>query len=184
MTHPVPARGVRAHQATVSGGSAAGVSTDPTVTDGGATPAARPAVEPLEDRRLLASVSLNDGVLTLVGDASRPNELVVQPSGSSYLYAYANNVNKKVPKSAVRSVKFTGGSKDDTIFLASDLSIPASVKGGAGDDDIRIGKGNDVVDAGDGDDRIWTREGNDKVVGGAGNDEFRGDLGNDTFDGG
>ena len=48
------------------------------------------------------------------------------------IIAYANNANKRVLKSAVRSVKFTGGSEDDTIFLASDLSVPASVKGGDG----------------------------------------------------
>src|SRR5688572_24533246 len=102
MNNPVPARGIRAPEATVSGGSVADVSTDSTTS--GAAPAARPAFEPLEDRRLLASVSLNDGVLTLTGDASRENELVVQPSGSSYLYAYANNANTKVLKSAVRSV--------------------------------------------------------------------------------
>ena len=175
MNNPVPARGIRAHEATVSGGSAAGVSIDPTAPAAGSqppaaapgvTPAAVTAFEPLEDRRLLASVSLNDGVLTLVGDASRSNELVVQPSGSSYLYVYANNVNKKISKSSVKSVKFIGGSKDDDIFLASNLSIPADVK------------------AGDGNDTIWTREGNDKVVGGAGDDEFKGDDGNDRFDGG
>ena len=183
MNNPVPARGIRAPEAAVSGGPAAGVSTHPT-DPAGAASAARPAFEPLEERRLFASVSLDDGVLTLVGDSSRSNELVVQPSGSSHLYAYANNANKKVLKSAVRSVKFNGGSKEDDIFLASTLSIPASVKGGAGDDDIRLGKGNDFVDGGDGNDRIWTREGNDKAVGGAGNDEFRGDYGNDTFDGG
>jgi len=191
MNNPVPARGVRAHEATGPGGSAPGVCTPEATSSGAgrgktASPAALgvPLFEPLEDRRLLSSISLSNGVLTLTGDANSSNNLVVQPSGSSNYYVYANNVNKTVSRSSVKSVKFVGGSRNDTIFLASSLTLNADVRAGAGDDDIRLGGGNDYVDAGDGNDKIWTRAGNDKVVGGNGNDNFLGDIGNDTFDGG
>ena len=196
MNNPVPARGIRAHEATGPGGSAPGVRT-PEATSSAAnaaesTPAAPaaartarvPVFESLEDRRLLASVSVSNGVLQLVGDANSSNQLVVQPSGSSSLYVYANNVNKKVALSSVKSVKFVGGSKADGIFLASNLKLNADVRAGAGNDDIRLAVGNDYVDAGDGDDKVWTREGNDKVVGGAGVDSILGDYGNDYLDGG
>jgi hypothetical protein len=182
MNNSVPARRVRARQATGPGGCAPGVRTPAAgSTEARAT---RPIFEPLEDRRLLSSVSLSNGVLQLVGNSGSANEMVVQRSGSSNLYAYVNNVNKKVPLSSVKSVKFTGGSKADDIFLASDLKLNAEVKAGAGDDTVRLGHGNDYVDGGDGDDRIWTREGNDKAYGGNGDDDIAADLGDDYVDGG
>src|SRR5215213_3919914 len=64
--------------------------------------------ESLEGRRMLSSVTLSNGVLSVVGNATGNNELVVQPQGSSNLYAYANNVNKSVPRSSVKSVRFVG----------------------------------------------------------------------------
>jgi PKD repeat protein len=182
MNNSVPARSPRAQQATGPGGRAPGVRTPEAGST--ATPSTLPIFEPLEDRRLLASVSLSNGVLQLVGDSSRANEMVVQRSGSSNLYAYVNNVNKKVALSSVKSVKFTGGSKTDDIFLASDLKLNAEARGGAGNDTIRLGLGNDYADGGDGNDRIWTREGNDKAYGGSGDDEIAADLGDDYVDGG
>ena len=203
MNNGVPARPLRARLATVPGGRAAGVfargvfalgaraartlgAPPPTGdTPQSLPPADAPVFESLEDRRLLSSVTLSGGVLRLVGDTNRDNDLVVQPKGSSSsLYVYANNVNRTVRLADVRRVEFTGGSKDDGIFLASSLDIDAVVNAGDGDDDIRLGKGDDVVNAGDGDDRIWTRPGNDRATGGGGDDSFLGDTGNDTFDGG
>lgn len=192
MYNPVTARGIRANE-TIGPGENPGASTPPAApTASLPTRAARagseaaqvPVFENLEHRRLLSSVSLSNGVLTLAGDANRGNDLVVQPSGSKNLYVYANNVNKTVPLSSVKLVKFVGGPRADKIFLASTLTLNSEVKAGGGDDDIRLGKGNDYVDAGDGNDRIWTRPGDDKAFGGNGNDRFLGDLGNDVFDGG
>ena len=95
---------------------------------------------------MLSSVTLSIGVLNGVGNATGGNELVVQPQGSSNLSAYANNVNKSVPRSSVKSVRFVGGSGDDDVFLASSLAIPADVKTGAGDDSIRLADGSYVDD--------------------------------------
>src|SRR5678815_2284271 len=139
MNNSVPARLVRAHQATGPGGCAPGVRTPEAGSTESASPSCPvPVFETLEDRRLLSSISLSNGVLTLTGDSGSSNELVVQRSGSTNLYAYANNVNKKIALSSVKSVKFTGGSKADDIFLASDLKLNAEVKAGAGDDSIRL----------------------------------------------
>ena len=188
-------RGFPAHKATGPGGFAPGVCTPEATSSagnapqGGSAPAVSPAparvpvFETLEGRQLLSSISLSNGVLSVVGNASSNNDLVVLKSGSS-LNVYANNVSKKVALSSVKTVKFTGGSKVDDIFLASDLKVKAEVRAGAGNDVVRLAEGDDYVDGGDGNDRIWTRPGNDKVVGGAGDDEFRGDDGNDSFDGG
>ena len=196
MNNSVPTRGIRALEATGPAGFASGICTpaaDSAAASHGATSAVQPTapttgavatLEPLEDRRLLSAVSLENGILEVVGDPACENELVVQPVGSTGLYAYANNVNRRIARSAVRLVKFFGGSKTDKVFLASTLKIPAEVKVGAGNDDVKLGAGNDYVDAGAGNDRVWTRPGHDKVVAGDGNDSFKGDGGNDRFDGG
>jgi PKD repeat protein len=184
-------RGIPAHNATGPGGSAPGVRTPEAASCAADVsqravplPVPTPVFEALEDRRLMSSVSLSNGVLTLSGNSNSPNDLIVQPSGSRNLYAYANDARKTVALSSVRLVKFVGGSKVDDIFLASTLNIDAEVRAGGGNDSVRLGVGDDYVDAGEGDDRIWTRAGNDKAVGGGGNDVFKGDEGNDTFDGG
>src|SRR4051794_17266147 len=100
MNNSVPARQVRANQATGPGGCAPGVRTPEAGSTESATPVTTPAFETLEDRRLLSSISLSNGVLTLTGDANSGNELVVQRSGSTNLYVYANNVNKKIALSS------------------------------------------------------------------------------------
>src|SRR5688572_24104837 len=152
-------------------------------------PAAQPAscagaVESLEGRRMLASVSLVNGVLNVIGDMGSENKLVVQPLDGSRVLSYANSVRKTYGTSQVKSVKFVGGDKDDDVFLASSLDINADVKSGGGDDAIYLGRGDDTVYAGEGDDLVWTRDGNDSVSGGAVNDSSKGDDGNDSFDGG
>src|SRR5437867_8508005 len=206
MGQPSPARGITALSNVVSAGRSAARSAASSAArlsaaavrvasgalaafdTGGAArgrAAATPgALESLEVRRMLSSVTLSNGVLSVVGNLSESNELVDQPRDSSNLYAYANGVNRTVPRSSVRSVRFMGGSGADDVFLASSLSIPADVKTGAGNDRIWLARGDDTVDAGDGNDTIWSRPGDDKVLGGAGDDTFKGDTGNDYFDGG
>src|SRR5690349_581779 len=69
-------------------------------SEAGSSGRARPGVlETLEDRRLLSSVSLVNGTLNVIGNLNDANKLVVQPSSSSNLFAYANNVSKTVSKS-------------------------------------------------------------------------------------
>jgi len=197
MDHPSPARALSAlSSSVVSVGRTAGLVAAAAAhrlrllkragarSSPASAPGAPGAFEALEGRRMLSSVTLSNGVLSVVGDANANNELVVQPSGSSNLFAYANSARKTVAKSQVRSVRFVGGSSDDDVFLASSLSIPSDVKTYGGKDEIRLANGIDTVDAGDGDDMIWTRGGDDKILGGNGNDTFKGDEGNDTFDGG
>jgi predicted outer membrane repeat protein len=61
--------------------------------------------------------------------------------------------------------KLTGGSGNDSIY------------GGAGEDDIHGSDGNDLLDGGDNDDKLTGGRGGDVVLGGAGNDDLKG--GND-----
>src|SRR5215218_1701949 len=108
MDHPSPARALSAlSSSVVSFGRTAGLVAAAASHRFGlskragarSTSAAAPgAFEALEGRRMLSSVTLSNGVLSVVGDANSNNELVVQPSGSSNLFAYANSARKTVAK--------------------------------------------------------------------------------------
>lgn len=67
-----------------------------------------------------------------------------------------------------------GGRGDDTITVASDVTVGAELRGG---------KGNDIITGGAGDDLIRGGNGDDSLLGGAGNDTIRGGAGNDIIDG-
>jgi len=100
---------------------------------------------------------------------------------------------------------------NDSFRAASDVGIPMTVFGGAGDDDIEGGSApdflsggageddiqgaagadtldggadGDTIDGGDGNDTIIGAEGDDLLNGGTGPDVIEGDAGNDTINGG
>ena len=69
---------------------------------------------------------------------------------------------------------------NDFVRLSS-VSIPATITGGAGDDELRGSIGDDSIVGGDGADSIVAGQGNDTVVGEAGNDTLRGGKGDDVI---
>ncbi len=72
-----------------------------------------------------------------------------------------------------------GGSDGD-----GDISIPALIEGGDGDDHLTGGSGDDVIIGGRGKDKLNGRDGNDVLIGGDGNDKLQGDDGLDLLFGG
>jgi Ca2+-binding RTX toxin-like protein len=75
------------------------------------------------------------------------------------------------------------GGGADSVVLASDIPIPATLRGGPGDDrligggvsdKIVGGPGNDVLSGRRGDDWLLGGPGRDRLVGGPGNDQLRG----------
>src|SRR5688500_18188215 len=65
-------------------------------------------IEPLEQRQMLASVTLSGGVLTLSGSNGQRNTISVTVSGSNYI-AKAASVSKTVTASSVSVIKIFGG---------------------------------------------------------------------------
>ena len=87
-----------------------------------------------------------------------------------------------------------GSEKDDKIDLSSgsinngcvtyNVTNPADIAGGDGDDIIYGFIYNDILNGDNGNDTINGNSGDDEIYGGDGNDILQGDLGNDTIKGG
>ncbi|HEX4304618.1 MAG TPA: hypothetical protein VHZ54_01145 [Solirubrobacterales bacterium] len=79
------------------------------------------------------------------------------------------------------------GPGDDTVILgrgATTVPVPATIRGGEGDDDLVGGAGADKLIGGPGDDELSGRGGNDLLIGGAGADTLIGGAGDDILRGG
>jgi Ca2+-binding RTX toxin-like protein len=76
------------------------------------------------------------------------------------------------------------GGGDDTVALAPDVWIPATLRGGPGGDRLLGGSVSDKLVGGPGDDSLFGRRGDDWVLGGPGRDRLVGGAGNDQLRGG
>jgi Ca2+-binding RTX toxin-like protein len=84
----------------------------------------------------------------------------------------------------VAGFEVNGGEGDDTVFVASAIEVPVTMRGGAGRDSLIGGGGPDKLIGGEGNDKLAGRGGDDLLFGGYGNDELLGGTGNDTLRGG
>lgn len=95
------------------------------------------------------------------------------------------------PAIAGFEVNLAGG--EDVTVLTPDVPIPATLRGGPGDDRLQGGgaadkivggAGNDTLSGRRGDDWVFGGPGDDRLAGGAGNDQLRGGPGADLVNGG
>jgi Ca2+-binding RTX toxin-like protein len=104
------------------------------------------------------------------------------------------NPNELVCKAPlVAGFEVNAGPGDDSVAVASTVTIPVTMRGGPGDDTLSGGSGADKLIGGvgsdhlsghAGDDLIFGGLGNDTITGGSGNDMLRGGPGKDTISGG
>jgi len=134
-------------------------------------------VEALENRQLLSSISLVNGVLTLTGDSNRANHLYVDITG----LINATGSNRKVSISSVKKIVINGGQLGDRVWINPKINAPAIITTFGGNDTISGGNGSDSIVAGNGDDQIYGNGGNDTIVAGDGNDRVDGGDGNDLI---
>ncbi len=145
----------------------------------------RAVLETLETRQLLSSVTLNDGVLTILGDTHASNSIWInKPMNQQLLWATVNGKGTAFDASEIKSIKVIGGEKDDFIHINPMTTIPAHIEGRGGDDIIYSGNGDDYIDGGEGNDYIDGRAGNDVLHGGDGDDVLYGGWDDDILDGG
>jgi Ca2+-binding RTX toxin-like protein len=85
---------------------------------------------------------------------------------------------------AIAGFEVNAGGGDDEVILAKDVTAPATMRGGAGDDLLVGGGGPDKLIGGNGDDRLLGWRGPDLLYGGPGVDTLIGSLGNDVLRGG
>jgi Ca2+-binding RTX toxin-like protein len=85
---------------------------------------------------------------------------------------------------AIAGFEINTGAGNDTVTLGKTVPVPATIRGGEGDDVLTGGAGADKLIGGPGDDELNGRGGNDVLLGGAGNDTLIGGPGTDTLNGG
>lgn len=161
--------------------------------------------ERLEGRRLFSTVSLsNDGVLTLdaAGDFFMNATIRYDAKTNEIRTTVTGRPDMAFDADVVQELRVLGSGGDDTIIIDKTVTLPATIRAGAGDDVITGGSGDDTIDGGDGndiirggrgddtidgdagDDMVWGDEGDDTLLGGDGHDEVRGGRGDDTLWGG
>jgi parallel beta-helix repeat protein len=129
--------------------------------------AQHPTVEDLEVRRMMSTVTMEDGVLVVRGDANKPNTIHVSASKGK-IHAAAGRAKLAVAVAAVLAVRVEGGNKADVIDVSPLVKLGAYIEGKAGNDLVRTGGGKDTVIGGAGNDAIVNRGKADMVYGGAG----------------
>jgi Ca2+-binding RTX toxin-like protein len=85
---------------------------------------------------------------------------------------------------AIAGFEINTGTGNDVVTLGRTMPVPATIRGGEGDDVLTGGAGNDKLIGGPGDDELIGRAGNDLLIGGPGNDRLIGGSGEDKLVGG
>jgi hypothetical protein len=85
---------------------------------------------------------------------------------------------------AIAGFEVNAGGGRDSVILASDVPIPATLRGGPGHDRLVGGGVSDKIVGGPGDDVLEGRRGDDLILGGPGSDRLLGGPGNDQMRGG
>jgi len=142
--------------------------------------------EKLEDRKMLASITEDAGVVTVFGsslddvivvasDDSIGTNISINAGQSGAIFAVFNNL-------LISEILVYGGNGNDAIYSSSPLT--KKIFGHGGDDILRGSAGVDLIFGNDGNDRIIGNAGNDRLVGGNGDDIIIGGAGADTLEGG
>ena len=162
--------------------------------------------EGLESRRLLSSVDLVGGVLTVMGTQDKDEITLSLKAGSTtQLSVDMNGVVNNFNVSDIKSVFVFGRGSDDKIEVSNANGIVPlacflgggdgkdeivggnfddTLRGGNDNDKLTGGRGNDSIEGDDANDVLVGGIGDDYLFGGAGNDELNGNGGNDFLKGG
>ncbi len=85
---------------------------------------------------------------------------------------------------AIGSFEVNGGSGGDTEIVGRTVMVPATLRGGSGNDLLIAGGGNDTLFGRAGNDTLIGGPGNDRLFGGPGNDRLKAGTGNSLLNGG
>jgi Ca2+-binding RTX toxin-like protein len=146
-------------------------------------------------------VFLVDGTLSVL-DSNAADEFVTVSLSGGNISVNSNGNTTVFSAGDVDEIEVVLGSGDDIVVITSNITVPVTIEGGAGDDilvggggrSVLIGgEGNDILSGsllasaadvllgGDGDDILAGFGGNDVLVGGNGNDSILGGGGRDVL---
>ena len=143
-----------------------------------------PLVESLEDRAVPTAVaSLADGLLSVGGGVlSDRIQITGNRAGDAIVVKDSGREVARFPSVAVTSILVDGDSGNDDIKIFHDVLVPATLKGGAGNDRLSAGSGNTNLLGGLGDDVMTGGRGDDIFDGGPGADRITAAGGGADFD--
>jgi Ca2+-binding RTX toxin-like protein len=140
-------------------------------------------IERIEKRFHLHSVFNQDGLLVING-VNGPDDIRVFIVGDNYHVNPHDGETFDFAISAVSGISLTGGTGDDTLVIAGDITIPTTILGQDGHDSITAGGHKDWIEGNAGHDTILGNGGRDMILGGDGDDVLSGGTKDDTLDGG
>ena len=147
------------------------------------TRAFRPRLECLDDRAM-PSITLVEGVLTVIGSGAADGITVWKPAADRIQVDISNTgETRRMALANVTKIVIRGGALPDRIILGDGVIRPTEIFGGRGGDNIRGGGGVDTIHGGRGHDSIQGGGGNDILEGNEGRDIIRGGAGDDRVDG-
>lgn len=143
----------------------------------------RPRLECLDDRAM-PSITLAEGVLTVIGSGAADGITVWKPAADRIQVDISNTgETRRVAIAKVTKIVIRSGALGDRIILGDGVTLPTEIFGGRGGDFIRGGGGVDTIHGGRGHDTIQGGAGNDILEGNEGRDIIRGNAGDDRVDG-
>jgi len=83
--------------------------------------------------------------------------------------------------SAIAGFEINTGAGNDVVTLGRTVPVPATIRGGEGNDVLTGGAGNDKLIGGPGDDKLLGGPGNDLLIGGSGEDKLIGGPGHNIL---
>ena len=142
---------------------------------------------------VITGAGVHDGVLQIVGTHLADN-LTVSMQGSSTVKVNASFLRQPGNDNGCQSgndkVFSTAGvtkilvhlcDGNDQAVVAGSITTPATLDGGAGDDNLKGGAGHDILLGGDGDDLLVGGSGRDILIGGLGADRIVGNADDDIL---
>jgi Ca2+-binding RTX toxin-like protein len=152
------------------------IGSDTLAGDAGRDSLAADGTDLLHGDPLDSGVDVINSVLIVIG-TSGDNNILVEPDGGN-IKVIVDGEDTSYPDDRFHSIRIDGAGGNDTIKIQN-LDLPATLKGGAGNDVIYGSNGADRINGGDGNDWISGGAGNDTLYGGAGNDKIFGGDGKD-----
>lgn len=142
-------------------------------------------------RRLTSGVAAIDKSVLWVFGTSGSEEVWISDNNLGDIRAQSNAGSRQFERTHILTANINGFGRHD--LVSNDTNIPATIRGGAGNDTIRSsdaadvlqgGDGNDILNGGVGDDSLQGENGDDTLYGNDGADALSGNAGNDRLLGG
>ncbi len=135
---------------------------------------------------VVTGVGLNNGILFVIGGTQR-DHVNLNRTGNGQIKVHSSFIaqnHRSFDVAAVSQIIAYLGDEDDHLNLSNQLSIPALVHGGGGNDHLTAGGGPTALLGDAGDDHLTGQNGHDILIGGTGRDRLVGGAGEDVLIGG